>query len=153
MAEIWGDDYGHKERCCNGCGRLFYPKQGWESRCYPCWVAGKKDRRGDAQDQREESLNRLASFLSQRERELDERANDLVHAEDEFEKRIKEQAELEKRFRLESARKSNEQSKPSDWAAMIMPLIRLCHPDRHGNSKDANDVTRWLLEQRELIRP
>ncbi|WP_201216138.1 hypothetical protein [Halochromatium roseum] len=31
---------------------------------------------------------------------------------------------------------------------LIPKLIRLCHPDRHGGSAIANDVTRWLLEQR-----
>jgi hypothetical protein len=33
-------------------------------------------------------------------------------------------------------------------ADMIGKLIRLCHPDKHGGSAMANDVTRWLLEQR-----
>jgi len=32
--------------------------------------------------------------------------------------------------------------------AMLKRLIRLCHPDKHGNSETANEATRWLLEQR-----
>lgn len=31
---------------------------------------------------------------------------------------------------------------------MLNQLIRLAHPDRHGNSHAANDATAWLLSQR-----
>lgn len=30
----------------------------------------------------------------------------------------------------------------------IRKLIGLCHPDRHGNSKTATEITQWLLSQR-----
>ena len=36
-----------------------------------------------------------------------------------------------------------------EWSGMLMRLIKLTHPDRHQNSREANDVTRWLLEQRQ----
>lgn len=32
--------------------------------------------------------------------------------------------------------------------AVLHQLIRLAHPDRHGNSPAANDATAWLLAQR-----
>jgi hypothetical protein len=32
--------------------------------------------------------------------------------------------------------------------AMLKKLIRLCHPDRHGNSQASNQATSWLLVQR-----
>lgn len=32
---------------------------------------------------------------------------------------------------------------------MLARLIRLCHPDKHGNSESANTATQWLLAQRE----
>ena len=32
---------------------------------------------------------------------------------------------------------------------MLARLIRLCHPDKHGNSEAANTATQWLLAQRE----
>lgn len=35
---------------------------------------------------------------------------------------------------------------PSD---MLARLIRLCHPDKHGNSEGANIATAWLLSQRQ----
>ncbi len=31
-------------------------------------------------------------------------------------------------------------------------LIRLCHPDRHGNSSMSNEVTQWLLTLRKDSR-
>ena len=31
---------------------------------------------------------------------------------------------------------------------MLARLIRLCHPDKHGNSEAANEATAWLLSQR-----
>lgn len=31
---------------------------------------------------------------------------------------------------------------------MLSRLIRLCHPDKHGNSEAANEATAWLLAQR-----
>lgn len=33
-------------------------------------------------------------------------------------------------------------------ADMHRRLIQLCHPDKHGGSSSANEVTRWLLEVR-----
>lgn len=36
--------------------------------------------------------------------------------------------------------------------ARLTQLIRLSHPDRHGNSADANDATAWLLEARAKLR-
>jgi hypothetical protein len=33
---------------------------------------------------------------------------------------------------------------------MLNQLIRLAHPDRHGNSQAANDATAWLLSQRRI---
>jgi hypothetical protein len=30
----------------------------------------------------------------------------------------------------------------------LMQMIRLAHPDKHGNSELANDVTKWLLSLR-----
>lgn len=40
------------------------------------------------------------------------------------------------------------ETEPAIPPPMLSKLIRLCHPDRHGNSPMANEVTRWLLEQR-----
>jgi hypothetical protein len=31
---------------------------------------------------------------------------------------------------------------------IILALIRLCHPDKHQNSKSSNEATKWLLNKR-----
>ena len=31
---------------------------------------------------------------------------------------------------------------------MLSRLIRLCHPDKHGNSESSNKATAWLFKQR-----
>lgn len=30
----------------------------------------------------------------------------------------------------------------------VNELIKLCHPNRHNNSKESNEMTKWLLAQR-----
>jgi hypothetical protein len=34
----------------------------------------------------------------------------------------------------------------------VMKLIRLCHPDKHGNSQESNDTTKWLLSLRTKLK-
>ncbi len=34
----------------------------------------------------------------------------------------------------------------------LATLVRLCHPDKHGNSEAANEVTKWLLAKRKEVR-
>jgi hypothetical protein len=41
---------------------------------------------------------------------------------------------------------------PAIPADMLARLIRLCHPDKHGNSEAANQATAYLLAQREMAR-
>lgn len=43
-----------------------------------------------------------------------------------------------------------EASSPSFTAREIETLIKLCHPDKHGGSKDANEITARLLEIRKV---
>jgi len=35
--------------------------------------------------------------------------------------------------------------------SLLKKLIRLCHPDKHGNSDTSNEVTVWLLKQRDQV--
>jgi len=34
----------------------------------------------------------------------------------------------------------------------VMALIKLCHPDKHGNSDASTEATKWLLELRAKTR-
>ena len=40
----------------------------------------------------------------------------------------------------------------AEWEKMLMRLVKLSHPDRHANSAESNEVTRWLLAQRLKLR-
>ncbi|MBF0628910.1 MAG: hypothetical protein HQL91_11900 [Magnetococcales bacterium] len=96
----WGDNFGYQARYCDKCGRSFYPKQGWEARCFPCWRVEQK----------------TSVAYPNASRGVDPRLPD-----------------------------------PDEWQDMLMRLVKLCHPDRHGGTQEANTVTRWLLEQRERL--
>lgn len=45
-------------------------------------------------------------------------------------------------------RMSAEAELRAEIGANLKPLIGLCHPDRHGNSEQANRTTAWLLSLR-----
>lgn len=34
----------------------------------------------------------------------------------------------------------------------IKALLRLCHPDKHSNGKLSNEVTKWLLALRDIVK-
>lgn len=38
-----------------------------------------------------------------------------------------------------------------EWQDMLPRLLRLAHPDRHGNSQMSTTAMQWLLKQRERI--
>ncbi|MBF0261981.1 MAG: hypothetical protein HQL97_09135 [Magnetococcales bacterium] len=132
MSKPWGNFYGHAARECDDCGRAFYPRQGWERICYPCWRAGK-----NAEEQE----------LSEQAGALQKKAQELRTLEGELEQWGKELIEWEHRLKL------REQHAANEWPGMLMRLIKLAHPDRHDNSREANDVTRWLIDQRERLHP
>lgn len=50
--------------------------------------------------------------------------------------------------RFEMLTSAQEVEIPGD---MLSRLIRLCHPDRHGNSESSNKATAWLLGQRSTV--
>lgn len=87
------------------CECWFYPKEGWERICYPCYAENKQEMKKPKSPC--VTIDRLVT---------DPRL-----------------------------------PKVDEWTTMVMRLIRLTHPDRHGNSHESNDVTRWLLEQRQRL--
>ena len=54
------------------------------------------------------------------------------------------------RAELELLRRA-QRRRPAEAAldqARVRQLLQLCHPDKHGNSKLACEVTQWLLRQK-----
>lgn len=59
--------------------------------------------------------------------------------------------------RTESARYETRNAAPESVGAVldagrIRQLLQLTHPDRHGGSELAHEVTTWLLQQRAQLR-
>ena len=40
-----------------------------------------------------------------------------------------------------------------EFSDRLREMIQLCHPDRHGGSELAGQVTQWLLRVRKELRP
>ena len=86
-------------------------------------------------------------------RKLLERIRELESSNGNTLKRYYEVEKLnsELKFQNQLLRAANDGQKTSKGPIptdMLLRLIRLCHPDRHGNSEAANNVTGWLLAQR-----
>jgi len=56
---------------------------------------------------------------------------------------------LEENARLRFALRDRPKPPPAGLTQeRIRTLIRLCHPDKHGGSEAANEITTWLLTMR-----
>ena len=114
------------ERECTGCMTPFVAVKGFERLCPICF---KIDRGYDLYVGDKALLRLQEKYRSARERN------------DDLESRYK---------RVRSKAKELMQSASNSVLTQerITQLIRLCHPDRHGNSPAATDVTQWLLSMR-----
>ncbi len=105
---------------CPDCGNSYWRDVPWKKRCLSCWQKAKNSTSRTAVDSAAEVENRRLRA---------------------------EAAMLRSEVRtLRSVIAIRAASIPAD---MLVRLIRLCHPDRHGNSNAATLATQWLLEQRE----
>lgn len=104
---------------CKDCGLPFAQEFDWQRQCPICF----KEAKGYAMTASDASLARLQTHT----REL--------------------QQELQK------LRAAGSKPNPAPAAGpiptdMFRRLLMLCHPDKHQNSELANEVTKWLLNQR-----
>jgi hypothetical protein len=74
----------------------------------------------------------------------------LLRLQEQYHKQAAEMAQLTDRYtRVRQKAKSLMQAAASPLTAKkVEKLIRLCHPDKHGGSALATEVTQWLLSQR-----
>lgn len=114
------------ERECSGCMTPFVAVKGFERLCPICF---KLDRGYDLYVGDKALLRLQEKYRSSQERH----------------------AALEGRYkRVRAKAKQLMQAAASGDLTQerITQLIRLCHPDKHGNSRAATDVTQWLLSMR-----
>lgn len=74
----------------------------------------------------------------------------LLRLQERYRKQATEMAQLTARYtRIRQKAKALMQAAASPLTTKkVEKLIRLCHPDKHGGSALATEVTQWLLDQR-----
>lgn len=108
---------------CEECGDPFTraPGESWKRRCLSCWKASPAAKKA-ARDKLAQLTAELAEVRAERDR---------------------------LRLRVLALELDGQRAKPEGIPPeMLRRLVRLCHPDRHGQSKAANQATAWLLAQR-----
>jgi hypothetical protein len=110
---------------CKSCGCNFHREDNekWKKLCFECW---KKQKNNTASGIIE---NRLVA----ENKKLIDDYNQLVN---EYNNLLNEYG----RFKSTNNNQLSQE--------LISKLIRLCHPDKHGNSDTSNDVTKLLLSMR-----
>lgn len=113
---------------CSVCGAVFWRKEGehWKTLCLDCWKANA--RKAEA----------ATGTVEQLRAELEEVK--------------RENGKLKLRLLALQLDRQPQPAPASIPADMLGRLIRLCHPDRHGNSEPSNQATAWLLERRREAR-
>lgn len=114
---------------CLDCRQPYFASDPWQQLCIKCWKTSKAYNltKGDE------------AFVKAQARIVELEA-ELQSARDEAKLLEAALADEKKREKpLGRARLSPRQ---------IKVLLSLCHPDKHSNSKKAQEVTRWLLQQR-----
>ena len=155
---------------CLSCGMTYGQKEQWQHYCAVCFKLdrGYKLLVGDRhivwlqqallndQALKEEEIETLKDT----QRRLFRRVRSLKTELEETETKVAEveaaYASLERdyeRVRRILGRKMNGRtqraSAPSaEFQTKLMELVKLCHPDKHGNSEKATEMTKWLLSQR-----
>lgn len=104
---------------CKKCKKPFIDAADYKKTCIICW----KQEKGYALNKGDNSYLEMQDYAHALEQEI---------------------ADLEKE--LEEDKNEPEPKNLSE--DQIKALLRLCHPDKHSNSKLANEVTKWLLALR-----
>lgn len=120
-------------RWCAVCHGDMGNAPAWTVVCTPCFVKAKKQEQVD-----------LAETVDALRAEVEYLHESLTLA----------RAEV-RELRSQPPPKPPKPPKPQPQidAATIRRLLQLCHPDKHGGSKAANEMTHWLLALRKGGRP
>lgn len=143
-------------RTCT-CGADISTRPDWQSLCYPCWLTANPHRahgaarryasgqplgpqpRADQYAERAQDAEAVRATAAENLR-LQRQVQDLMAARD--------AAVRETNYallQLRTLRATKATPTPTGMGERLNKLVRLCHPDKHGNSPMANEVTAWLL--------
>lgn len=121
---------------CRDCGKDFYADTVWKVRCLSCWQRMK--------------IRQAKPDFQIPPKTAETFADHHVRIKDAELARLK--VELAKlHFELATVQYTKQATMiPQD---ILSKLIRLTHPDRYGGITMANEVTAWLLGQRNIRKP
>lgn len=125
-----------KPESCTICDLPFIPTSKTFTVCIVCWKK-EKGYRNTAGDKAFSALQQYVQDHQGTEEKLKAKNREL--------KRLRQRVrDLEAReVQQEATENPNSLTK-----TQIMALLKLVHPDRHGNSELANQATRWLLSMK-----
>lgn len=105
-------------------------------KCIICWKTGAKY-----------DLTKSDKAFAAIQTETDKLQKDVVRLSGEV-RRLVDELEAEKQKPPRKVRVREAETTSALTQEQIRQLIRLTHPDRHGNSELSNEMTKWLLSLR-----
>lgn len=140
LGKNWRRNSPQEQFRCSGCFREFWrdTRETWKVHCDNCWPHSPQAKR--------DHRDKMTALIAEREQVL----QDKKIIEQEREAMQMEKANTQKEIDvLNDIVNSFIDGKFSIPSEMLSRLVRLCHPDKHGNSPASNEVTSWLLAQRQ----
>ena len=115
-----------KRTKCLDCGKGFLRDEGepWKVRCAPCYYRAKQPATGDASAFWRERAERAEVTMAELERLVAQQQRTLLM--------------------MDMNRQPVTSGIDRELAARIRQLLQYCHPDKHGGSQGATEVTQWL---------
>lgn len=116
---------------CRDCGRPFPKDQDWAKKCFLCWKESK-------------------------DYDLTKGDKCFLWAQVELQRIVEEVSVMQRNYRrlLTEAKSSPRDPDPAGAidSKLLREVIGLCHPDKHGDSAKATEVTQQLLALRALMK-
>lgn len=137
LGKNWRRHNPQEQARCGGCFRNFWrdERETWKTLCESCWSLSPYAKR--------ETRDKVTALLAEREKVLKDK-DEVQRERAELQRELQELKLMGERLFWRA-----EPENPGIHNDMLSRLIRLCHPDRHGNSEASNEATAWLLSQRQ----
>jgi hypothetical protein len=138
-------------RRCDLCEKPFVADEGWKRKCLLCWKEENSYTKGKG-DTAFELMRDAYVELEEGVTEAVGAAEERAAAAEAEAARVKAKASRVVRAYKAAKKALSEVQEPEGQplsAAQVKALIHLCHPDKHGGSEKATEVTKWLLALRD----
>ena len=137
-------------KTCPDCGCEFEADQSWKKTCIDCYFE-RKEKTGERRVQQLQEQVEYWKALAQGDKadEVNRLSRRCVDLSSSLAGARMKLAHLESELRLAHRTPPPRYTGEAIPQEMMTRLIRLCHPDRHGNSEMATKATQWLLERRQ----